>query len=98
MKLLWTSVHIAGLRKAAADNETGAYARPAKLRWTLPDVADTENVEASGNNGVLEITIPKRAQAQPKDLCQLNDGMQNDEEVRLTASSPGYVQPRPHAG
>jgi HSP20 family protein len=63
---------IAGLRKAAADNETGAYARLERSygsfyrRFTLPDVADAENVEASGNNGVLEITIPKRAQAQPK--------------------------------
>ena len=63
---------IAGLRKAASDTETGAYARLERSygsfyrRFTLPDVADAENVEASGNNGVLEITIPKRAQAQPK--------------------------------
>ncbi|MGB0751689.1 MAG: Hsp20/alpha crystallin family protein [Gammaproteobacteria bacterium] len=63
---------IAGLRKAAADNETCAYARLERSygsfyrRFTLPDVADAENVEASGNNGVLEITIPKRTQAQPK--------------------------------
>ena len=41
---------IAGLRKAAADNETGAYARLERSygsfyrRFTLPDVADAENV------------------------------------------------------
>ena len=63
---------IAGVRKPTADPEAGGYARVERScgsfyrRFTLPDVADAENVEASGNHGVLEITIPKRAQAQPK--------------------------------
>lgn len=35
-------------------------------RFTLPDTADTEAVTATGRLGVLEVQIPKRAQAQPR--------------------------------
>jgi HSP20 family protein len=35
-------------------------------RFTLPDTADADNVSARGNNGVLEIVIPKRATSQPR--------------------------------
>src|ERR1700740_633524 len=35
-------------------------------RFTLPDTADAENVNASGRNGVLEIVIPKQPKAQPR--------------------------------
>ncbi|WP_043765374.1 Hsp20/alpha crystallin family protein [Algiphilus aromaticivorans] len=35
-------------------------------RFTLPDTADADNVSARGNNGVLEIVIPKRAASQPR--------------------------------
>ncbi len=35
-------------------------------RFTLPDTVDSEGVKASGNNGVLEITIPKQAKVQPR--------------------------------
>jgi len=35
-------------------------------RFVLPDTADVENISARGNNGVLEIVIPKQERAQPR--------------------------------
>jgi len=37
-------------------------------RFSLPDTADAEKVTASGKNGVLQITIPKRELAQPRKI------------------------------
>jgi len=37
-------------------------------RFSLPDTADPEKVTASGKNGVLQITIPKRELAQPRKI------------------------------
>lgn len=34
----------------------------------LPDYADTEHVEASFKNGVLEVKIPKKAEKKPKQI------------------------------
>lgn len=35
-------------------------------RFILPETVETENVEATDRNGVLEISIPKQAKAQPR--------------------------------
>ncbi|MBN44998.1 MULTISPECIES: Hsp20/alpha crystallin family protein [unclassified Methylophaga] len=35
-------------------------------RFTLPETADVDNINASSRDGVLELTIPKVAQLQPK--------------------------------
>ena len=35
-------------------------------RFILPDMVDADNVEARNRFGVLEITIPKQAKAQPR--------------------------------
>jgi HSP20 family protein len=35
-------------------------------RFILPDTVDAENVNASGQHGVLEIVIPKQPKAQPR--------------------------------
>jgi len=35
-------------------------------RFVLPDTADAEKVKASGRDGVLGISIPKQAKAQPR--------------------------------
>jgi HSP20 family protein len=35
-------------------------------RFILPDTVDADNVKANGRNGVLEISIPKQAKAQPR--------------------------------
>jgi HSP20 family protein len=34
-------------------------------RFSLPDSADVQNIQAKAVNGVLEVTIPKLAQVQP---------------------------------
>ncbi len=35
-------------------------------RFSLPDTANAEGISAKGDNGVLEIVIPKQEKAQPK--------------------------------
>lgn len=35
-------------------------------RFALPDSADAENISASGRNGVLEISIPKKPETTPR--------------------------------
>ena len=35
-------------------------------RFTLPDTADHERIEAKGKDGVLEVVIPKHAKVQPR--------------------------------
>jgi HSP20 family protein len=35
-------------------------------RFILPDTVDADNVKATGRHGVLEISIPKQAKAQPR--------------------------------
>lgn len=61
---------IKGERKVEADGE--GLRRAERLygtfyrRFMMPDTADAEGISAQGRNGVLQIIIPKRAQAQPK--------------------------------
>ena len=38
-------------------------------RFTLPESADAEAIKATHTNGVLEVAIPKRPQAQPKRIA-----------------------------
>ena len=35
-------------------------------RFVLPNTVDGERVKASGKNGILNITVPKQAKAQPR--------------------------------
>ena len=42
----------------------GAFARS----FTLPNTVDTENVQADYENGVLKLTLAKRAEAKPKQI------------------------------
>lgn len=35
-------------------------------RFTLPDTVDAAGVQATGRNGIVEVTIPKQAKAQPR--------------------------------
>jgi len=35
-------------------------------RFTLPDTVDAAGVRASGRDGIVEVTIPKQAKAQPR--------------------------------
>jgi HSP20 family protein len=52
----------AGLRRQ--ERVYGAFHR----RFTLPDTADAERVAARTAHGVLEVSIPKKAQVQPKKI------------------------------
>jgi HSP20 family protein len=45
-----------------AERKLGAFHR----RFTLPDSADAEGISAVGKHGVLEISIPKKAQSTPR--------------------------------
>ena len=45
-----------------SERTQGAFHR----RFILPDTVDAEGVKATGQNGVLEISIPKQAKAQPR--------------------------------
>jgi HSP20 family protein len=42
-------------------------------RFALPDSANPDGISASGNNGVLEISIPKRPETTPRRI-QVNGG------------------------
>lgn len=61
-----------GERHSEARDEHDGYRRVERVsgqfirRFTLPDTADAEAVDARGHHGVLEIIIPKQAKAQPR--------------------------------
>lgn len=43
-------------------------------RFSLPDTADAEGITARCKNGVLEISIPKKAAVQPKKITVVDEG------------------------
>lgn len=61
-----------GARQAEATDEATTVARTERghgsfdRRFTLPDSADAAAITAAGKNGVLEISIPKKAEAAPR--------------------------------
>ncbi|HKJ22615.1 MAG TPA: Hsp20/alpha crystallin family protein [Gammaproteobacteria bacterium] len=61
-----------GERSSENTEEREGYRRVERARGTffrrfsLPDTADAERIEAKCRNGVLEITVPKHAKVQPK--------------------------------
>lgn len=63
---------IKGERKPAAIGEDARHSRAERRhgafhrRFALPDSADAERIVASGHNGVLEVSIPKKADAAPR--------------------------------
>jgi HSP20 family protein len=63
---------IRGERKAEARAESERYSRIERAhgvfyrRFALPESANPEGISASGRNGVLEITIPKRPETTPR--------------------------------
>lgn len=50
------------VRFSRIERSTGRFHR----RFTLPDSADADGVTATGHNGVLEISIPKRPETTPR--------------------------------
>ena len=63
---------IKGERKAENNGETDRYSRVERMhgtfhrRFALPDSANAEGIAASGKNGVLEISIPKKPETTPR--------------------------------
>jgi HSP20 family protein len=63
---------IKGERQAETKSTTASYERVERVsgkflrRFTLPETAQAEAISAKQTNGVLEVTIPKQAQVQPK--------------------------------
>jgi len=51
-----------GVELRRAERVAGRFFR----RFSLPDTVDADAVSATGTNGVLEISIPKRAAVQPR--------------------------------
>ena len=63
---------IKGERRGEATLESESFSRIERhhgsfhRRFALPDSADPEGISASGHNGVLQITIPKRPETTPR--------------------------------
>jgi len=63
---------IKGERKSETSEQTERYSRVERRygsfhrRFALPDSADPDGVAATGRNGVLMITIPKRPETKPR--------------------------------
>lgn len=51
-----------GERLTRVERAHGAFLR----RFALPDSADAESITAHGRHGVLEVSIPKRAESAPR--------------------------------
>lgn len=66
------SVCINGRRDTKVDTEQDGWRRLERVsgrfhrRFSLPDTADAEGIEAQCKNGVLEIAIPKQAKSLPR--------------------------------
>ncbi len=53
-----------GIERRRSERASGKFLR----RFVLPDTVDGDSVTASGKHGVLEVVIPKRAQAQARKI------------------------------
>ena len=65
---------IKGERVSEKEESREGYRRVERMhgtfyrRFSLPDSADAEHIEAKGRNGVLEIILPKHAEVQPRKI------------------------------
>jgi HSP20 family protein len=63
-----------GERTTATEETREGYRRRERIhgkflrQFTLPDTTDTENISATVNEGILEISIPKQQKIQPKKI------------------------------
>ncbi len=66
---------LAGNREKATEQAAAEHRRVERVngrfhrRFALPDTVDGDSVSASGRNGVLVVTIPKRPAAQPRRIA-----------------------------
>src|SRR5579863_840565 len=59
------------------ERQYGSFTRT----FTLPQTVDTENVSATYEKGVLKVTLPKKAEAKPKQI-KVNIGSEKSIEAR----------------
>jgi len=65
---------VKGERKVEKDEENNGYRRIERAhgtfhrRFSLPDSADAERIQAKSKDGVLEIVIPKHEKVQPRKI------------------------------
>ncbi|MFM8330478.1 MAG: Hsp20/alpha crystallin family protein [Candidatus Methylumidiphilus sp.] len=70
---------LSGARQTEAQTQREGYKRVERVyggfhrRFTLPDTVDAEGISARCANGVLEISIPKKSQVQPKKIVVVGD-------------------------
>jgi HSP20 family protein len=70
---------IKGERRTEKKEETERFSRVERAhgvfhrRFALPDSANPENITATGRNGVLEISIPKRPETTPRRIAVNGD-------------------------
>jgi HSP20 family protein len=73
---------IKGQRNGEPATETSRYSRVERRQggfhreFRLPDSADAEGIVASGRNGVLEISIPKKPESTPRRIQVGNPSVQ----------------------
>ena len=73
---------IKGERSSESTTETERFSRVERRygsfhrRFALPDSADADGIVASGRNGVLEITIPKKPESAPRRIQVGNKSVQ----------------------
>jgi HSP20 family protein len=60
--------------------------------FTLPQTVDSENVAATYDKGVLKITLPKKAEAKPKQI-KVNVGGQKTVEAKPAEKTPEAKAP-----
>ena len=65
------------------ERQYGSFTRT----FTLPNTVDTEKVQANYDKGVLNISLPKKAEAKPKQI-RVNVGGEKTGEKTLEAKGP----------
>jgi HSP20 family protein len=66
------------------ERQYGSFTRT----FTLPTTVDSEKVSASYDKGVLKITLPKKAEAKPKQIKVNVGGTKAENEKTLEAKAP----------
>lgn len=65
------------------ERQYGSFTRT----FTLPQTVDTENVAANYDKGVLKISLPKKAEAKPKQI-KVHVGSSQGNEKQIEAKGP----------
>jgi HSP20 family protein len=65
------------------ERQYGSFTRT----FSLPTTVDAEHVSANYDKGVLKITLPKKAEAKPKQI-KVNIGTANASDKTLEAKGP----------